>query len=274
MRPLLEEKVAIVTGSGRGIGKATAELFAAEGARVLVTDLDGERARETVSAIQAAGGTAQAMTGDVSAPDFPARLIHATRQAFGKLDILVNNAGFTWDGTLHKMSDTQWQTMIDVHLTAPFRIIRAAAPLLREVAKQEVAAHGAASTRKIVNISSTSGTRGNFGQANYAAAKAGIIGLTKTLAREWGRYNIQVNCVAFGLIDTRLTRNKERGETIRQGAAEIELGIPADLRAASVSLIPLGRPGTPHEAASAILFLASSLSDYVSGQVLEVAGGL
>ncbi len=242
MRPLLEEKVAIVTGSGRGIGKATAELLAAEGARVLVTDLDGERARETVSAIQAAGGTAQAMAGDVSAPDFPARLIHATQQAFGKLDILV--------------------------------IIRAAAPLLREAAKQEAAAHGAASTRKIVNISSTSGTRGNFGQSNYAAAKAGIIGLTKTLAREWGRYNIQVNCVAFGLIDTRLTRNKERGETIRQGAAEIELGIPADLRAASVSLIPLGRPGTPHEAASAILFLASSLSDYVSGQVLEVAGGL
>ena len=274
MRPLLEEKVAIVTGSGRGIGKATAELLAAEGARVLVTDLDGERARETVFAIQAAGGTAQAMAGDVSAPDFPARLIHATQQAFGKLDILVNNAGFTWDGTLHKMSDTQWQTMIDVHLTAPFRIIRAAAPLLREAAKQETAAHGAASTRKIVNISSTSGTRGNFGQSNYAAAKAGIIGLTKTLAREWGRYNIQVNCVAFGLIDTRLTRNKEGGETIRQGAAEIELGIPADLRAASVSLIPLGRPGTPHEAASAILFLASSLSDYVSGQVLEVAGGL
>jgi 3-oxoacyl-[acyl-carrier protein] reductase len=274
MRPLLEEKVAIVTGSGRGIGKATAELFAAEGARVLVTDLDGERARETVSAIQAAGGTAQAMAGDVSAPDFPAKLIHATQQAFGKLDILVNNAGFTWDGTLHKMSDTQWQTMIDVHLTAPFRIIRAAAPLLREAAKQEAAAYGAASMRKIVNISSTSGTRGNFGQSNYAAAKAGIIGLTKTLAREWGRYNIQVNCVAFGLIDTRLTRNKERGETIRQGAAEIELGIPADLRAASVSLIPLGRPGTPHEAASAILFLASSLSDYVSGQVLEVAGGL
>ncbi len=274
MRPLLEENVAIVTGSGRGIGKATAELFAAEGARVLVTDLDAERARETVFAIQAAGGTAQAMAGDVSAPDFPARLIHATQQAFGKLDILVNNAGFTWDGTLHKMSDTQWQTMIDVHLTAPFRIIRAAAPLLREAAKQEAAAHGAASTRKIVNISSTSGTRGNFGQSNYAAAKAGIIGLTKTLAREWGRYNIQVNCVAFGLIDTRLTRNKERGETIRQGSAEIELGIPADLRAASVSLIPLGRPGTPHEAASAILFLASSLSDYVSGQVLEVAGGL
>src|SRR5205823_9592496 len=193
--------------------------------------------------------------------------IHATQQAFGKLDILVNNAGFTWDGTLHKMSDTQWQTMIDVHLTAPFRIIRAAAPLLREAAKQEAAAHGAASTRKIVNISSTSGTRGNFGQSNYAAAKAGIIGLTKTLAREWGRYNVQVNCVAFGLIDTRLTRSKETGETFRQGGAQIELGIHHDMRAASVSLIPMGRPGTPHEAAGAILFLASPLSDYVSGQV-------
>jgi 3-oxoacyl-[acyl-carrier protein] reductase len=171
------------------------------------------------------------------------------------------------------MTDEQWQAMLDVHLTAPFRIIRAAAPLLRESAKREIAEQGAARPRKIVNVSSTSGTRGNFGQANYAAAKAGIVGLTKALAREWGPFNIQVNCVAFGLIDTRLTRVKESGEKIRRGVQSIDLGIPAAMRDASLKLIPMGRPGTSEEAAGAILFLASPLSNYVSGQVLEVTGG-
>ena len=191
-----------------------------------------------------------------------------------RLDILVNNAGFTWDGTLHKMTDPQWQMIIDTHLTAPFRIVRAAAPLLRSTAKREMSERGTASARKIINISSISGTRGNFGQSNYAAAKAGIVGLTKTLAREWGPFNIQVNCVAFGFIDTRLTRPKETGESIRRGSTEIELGIPTTLREASLNLIPMGRPGTSREAAGALLFLASPLSDYVSGQVLEVTGGL
>src|SRR5262249_15017328 len=161
--------------------------------------------------------------------------------------ILVNNAGFTWDGTIHKMTDAQWQTIIDVHLTAPFRIIRAAAPLLREAAKREIEERGAASPRKVVNVSSISGTRGNFGQANYAAAKAGIVGLTKSLAREWGRYNIQVNCAAFGFIDTRLTRQKEGGETIERRGAQIGLGIPAGLREVSLNQIPMGRVGTVHE---------------------------
>lgn len=269
----LEGRIAIVTGSGRGIGRATAQLLAAEGARVLVTDLDAGPAAETSSAIQAAGGVAHTFVGDVTTLDFPRQLMETTARVFGGLDILVNNAGFTWDGTLHKMSDEQWQTVVDVHLTAPFRIIRAAAPLLREAAKRESAERGVARARKIVNVSSTSATRGNFGQANYAAAKAGIIGLTRTLAREWGPFNIQVNCVAFGLIDTRLTQSKETGEKIRRGEREIELGIPGLMRDAVTKLIPLGRPGTPQEAAGAILFLASSLSDYVSGQVLEVTGG-
>jgi 3-oxoacyl-[acyl-carrier protein] reductase len=200
--------------------------------------------------------------------------MEATLRLFGGLDILVNNAGFTWDGTLHKMTDEQWQAIINVHLSAPFRIIRAAAPYLRETAKREIAEKGAAAARKIVNISSTSGTRGNFGQANYAAAKAGIIGLTKTLAREWGAFNIQVNCVAFGFIDTRLTQSKAAGERVVRGEAEIALGIPSEIRDKAFAQIPLGRPGTPREAAGAILFLASPLSDYVSGQVLEVAGGM
>jgi len=270
----LDGRTAIVTGAGRGIGRAAAQLLAAAGARVLVSDVDPEPAAETVSNIVTAGGTAQALAGDVTHPDFPRRLVETVEQVFGGPDILVNNAGFTWDGTLHKMTDEQWQAMIDVHLTAPFRVIRAATPLMREAAKREIVERGAARPRKIVNVSSTSATRGNFGQANYAAAKAGIIGLTRSLAREWGPFNIQVNCVAFGLIDTRLTRRKESGERIHRGEGEIELGIPTPIREAAINLIPMGRPGTPQEAASAILFMASPLSDYVSGQVLEVTGGL
>jgi len=269
----LDGKTAVVTGAGRGIGRATAQLLAAEGARLMVTDLDEEPLALTASTIRSAGGAAHVLVGDVTAPGFPSQLLDATLKQFGGLDILVNNAGFTWDGTIHKMTDEQWQSMLNVHLTAPFQIIRAAAPYLRETAKREIAERGAAVPRKIVNVSSTSGTRGNFGQANYAAAKAGIIGLTKSLAREWGAFNIQVNCVAFGFIDTRLTQNKEAGERVQRGETGVALGIPAAMRDAAFKLIPLGRPGTPREAAGAILFLASPLSDYVSGQVLEVTGG-
>lgn len=270
----LEGKAAVVTGAGRGIGRATAEILAAQGASVLVADIDEGPASETVAALRAAGGRAHGLVRDVSAAAFPSELIETTLRVFGRLDILVNNAGFTWDGTIHKMTDEQWQTILDVHLSAPFRIIRAAAPYLRETAKREIAERGTAAARKIVNISSTSGTRGNFGQANYAAAKAGIIGLTKTLAREWGALNIQVNCAAFGFIDTRLTQAKEAGERVLHGDAEVALGIPSPLRDKAFDLIPLGRPGTPREAARAVFFLASPLSDYVSGQVLEVAGGM
>jgi 3-oxoacyl-[acyl-carrier protein] reductase len=270
----IDDTVAVVTGSGRGIGRATAQLLASQGARVVVSDLDASFAQEAAEAIRATGGTTHVMSGDVSAPNFPTQLIRTALEIFGGLDILVNNAGFTWDGTLHKMSDEQWQTILEVHLSAPFRIIRAAAPYLRDTAKREMAERGSAKARKIINVSSTSATRGNFGQANYAAAKAGVIGLTKALAREWGPLNIQVNCVAFGLIDTRLTAGKETGEKIRRGDKEIDLGIPADMRASALKLIPMGRPGTPQEAAGAVLFLASPLSNYVSGQVLEVAGGL
>ena len=188
--------------------------------------------------------------------------------------MIVNNAGYTWDGTAHKMSDEQWQAMLDVHLTAPFRIIRAASNYLRETAKREKEETGRAQSRKIVNVSSTTGTRGNAGQANYAAGKAGVVGLTKTLAKEWGQFNIQVNAVAFGFIETRLTQAKEAGGRVTREAADISLGIPQANREVAFKLIPAGRGGTPEEAAGAVLFFASPLSDYVSGQVLEVTGGL
>lgn len=274
MARMLETKIAIVTGSGRGIGRATAQRLAAEGARVLVTDLDPAPLEETIALIEVAGGTAQAIAGDVAAPEFPERLVEAVLEAYGGLDILVNNAGFTWDGTLHKMTDEQWQAMIDVHLTGPFRILRAAAPLLREAAKREIIEEGQAKPRKIVNVSSTSATRGNFGQANYAAAKAGLIGLTKTLAREWGPLNIQVNCVAFGLIDTRLTQAKESAAKTQWRQREVQLGIPSAIRDAAIQQIPMRRPGTAQEAAGVIFFFCSPLTDYVSGQVLEATGGL
>jgi 3-oxoacyl-[acyl-carrier protein] reductase len=269
----MEGKVAIITGAGRGIGRAAGLRLAGEGVAVLVNDLEESAAQETAAAVRSAGGRAEAVAGDVTAPSLPEALVRQALQAWGGLDILVNNAGYTWDGTLHKMTDTQWQAMLDVHLTAPFRLLRAAAPFLRETAKREIAEGGRARPRKIVNISSTSGTRGNFGQANYAAAKAGVMGLTRTLAREWAAFNIQVNAVAFGLIETRLTAPQEMGGTFQLEGQEIALGIPSGVREEAVRRIPAGRPGTPEEAAGAILFFASPLSDYVSGQVLEVAGG-
>jgi 3-oxoacyl-[acyl-carrier protein] reductase len=271
---LLEGKVAIITGAARGIGRACAELFGAHGARVVLSDIDEEPARAAADALKAAGGDALAVAGDVTAADFGPALVGAALDTYGRLDVIVNNAGYTWDGTAHKMSDEQWQAMLDVHLTAPFRIIRAASQYLRETAKREREETGRAQARKIVNVSSTSGTRGNAGQANYAAGKAGVVGLTKTLAKEWGQFNIQVNAVAFGFIETRLTQAKEAGGRVHRESADIALGIPQANREVAFKLIPMGRGGTPEEAASAVLFFASPLSDYVSGQVLEVTGGL
>ena len=268
---LLAGKVAIITGSGRGIGRAAAELFAREGARVVVNDMDEAPAREAAEALRGLGGEAAVCAGSVTEAGFPERLIQTALAAFGRLDIIVNNAGFTWDAVIHKMTDEQWDAILDLHLKAPFRIIRAAAPSLRETAKAEAAATGRAACRKIINVSSTSGVAGNAGQANYSAAKMGVVGLTKTLAKEWGQFNITVNAVAYGFIDTRLTQDKEKGVTARPG---VVVGIPKAARDASISHIPLGRPGTPQDAAGPVLFLASPLSDYVSGAVILVTGGV
>jgi len=274
MSQLLEGKVAIITGSGRGIGRAAAELFARHGARVVVSDIDPSPAEETVASILGGDGEAISVPGDVTDAAFPDTLVNAAIQQFGGLDIIVNNAGYTWDAVIHKMTDQQWEAILAVHLTAPFRIIRAASTYLRSTAKIEKETIGRARARKIVNVSSTSGTRGNAGQANYASAKAGVVGMAKTLAKEWGQFNIQVNAVAFGRIDTRLTQAKEKGETINREDAEIAIGIPEERLQRTTPMIPMGRPGTPEEAAGAIFFFASPFSDYVSGQVIEVAGGL
>jgi 3-oxoacyl-[acyl-carrier protein] reductase len=271
---LLQNKVAIITGSGRGIGAAAARLFAAHGAQVVVSDIDSVPAHETVAAIRSAGGAALAVSADVTDAGGVEELIGQTVNTYGGIDILVNNAGYTWDGMLHKMGDEQWEAMLAIHLTAPFKIIRAAVPYMREAAKKEKEQKGTASARKIINISSTTGTRGNVGQANYAAGKAGIIGLTKTLSKEWGAFNIQVNAVAFGFIDTRLTQADETGDFTERDGQKIKLGIPDTLRQMAFMMIPAGRPGTVDEAAGPLLFFASELSNYVSGQVLEVAGGL
>lgn len=270
---LLQDKVCIITGSGRGIGAAAALKFAEHGAKVVVTDIDPDPANETAEQIKAAGGQALVIPADVTKDGDIEELIGQTVNTFGGIDVLVNNAGYTWDGVLHKMSDDQWDAIIAIHLTAPFKLIRATVPYMREVAKQEIKANGVAKARKIINISSTSGTRGNAGQANYSAGKAGIIGLTKTLAREWGAFNIQTNVVAFGYIDTRLTAAKDGGETIERDGQEIDLGIPDQLRQMAKMIIPMGRSGTTEEAAGPLVFFASDLSNYVSGQVLEITGG-
>jgi 3-oxoacyl-[acyl-carrier protein] reductase len=269
---LLVGKSAIVTGSGRGIGKAVAALFADHGASVVINDIDKDVADATAKEITEAGGRAVVCAGSVTDVEFPDRVVKTAAASFGGLDIIVNNAGYTWDSVIQNMSDEQWYAMIDVHLTAPFRIIRAATPYMREVAKKEIA-EGRRVQRKIINVSSTSGVAGNAGQVNYSAGKMGIVGVTKTMAKEWGRFNINVNAVAYGFIETRLTQAKERHETIEREGKEVELGIPDAMRQMAVNFIPLGRSGTPEDAAGPVLFLASPLSDYVSGAVVLVTGG-
>ncbi|KAJ9508228.1 hypothetical protein QJQ45_021596 [Haematococcus lacustris] len=326
---MLEGKTAIITGAGKGIGEAAALEMAAHGAAVVVCDLDGPAASSVVQRIQAAGGRAVAVQADVTSEDAPARIVEAAVKAFGGLDILVNNAGFTWDGVIQKMTPTQWEMMLKVHCTAPFRLIQAATPYMRDAGrccpgrhtphapftwstpcsypqaetdvaisrlkqrvvglgangitdqmavggKAEAAGGGSPKPRSIVNISSTTGTHGNAGQANYATAKAGIIGLTKSVAKEWGPFGVRCNALAFGLIDTRLTRPKEGGEAIEVDGQKVALGIPgADSYWKSVmSQVPLRRAGSAEEAAGAIMMLVCPWAAYVTGQVRILLGCL
>ena len=269
----LQGKVAIVSGSGRGIGRAIAMKLASEGAQVVVNDLDAGTADEVIAAIRAAGGQAIACIGNITSDGFAERFVATAVEQLGGLDIIVNNAGYTWDNVIQKMDDTQWAAILDVHLTAPFRILRAASGFIRESARAE-AAQGREVFRKVVNISSTSGVYGNAGQANYAAAKAGVNGLTRALAKEWGRYKVNVNSVAFGLIKTRLTESSaDEDLSIDIDGQQIKVGVnPHSLKSAE-STIPLGRAGTPDEAAGAVYLFCSPESNYISGQTLVCAGG-
>ena len=266
---VLDDKVAIVTGSARGIGRATAELLCEHGARVVVNDLDGDVAEQTASEID---GETVVYAGDLTKPGAPDALVRTAIDTWGRLDIIVNNAGYTIDAPIHKLSDDAFQRMLDIHTVVPFRVIRAAAPHMREPAKRE-RDEGREVFRKIVNVSSISGTMGNAGQANYAAGKAAVVGLTKTLAKEWGHFKINVNAVAFGWIETRLTASKDDANTIEIDGQRVQLGIPDQMRAMKSMLIPLGRSGTPEEAAGGVFFLCSPWSNFVHGQVLNITGG-
>jgi 3-oxoacyl-[acyl-carrier protein] reductase len=266
---VLDDKVAIVTGSARGIGKATAELLSEHGAKVVVNDLDGDVAKETADGL---GGEAAVYAGDLTAEGSPEALVQTALDSWGRIDIVVNNAGYTLDAPIHKMTDDWFQKMLDIHLVVPFRVIRAAAPHLREPAKVE-RDEGREVFRKIVNVSSISGTMGNAGQANYSAGKAGVVGLTKTLAKEWGQFKVNVNAVAFGYIETRLTASKDESNVAEIRGEKVQLGIPDQMRGMAPMLIPLGRAGTPQEAAGGVFFLCSPWSNFVHGQVLNITGG-
>jgi|SRR5690554_108482 len=273
MTQKLTGKVALITGSGRGIGREIALKLASEGARVVVNDLDHEPAQQTVEEIRASGGEAVACTGSVTETEFADRFVKTALDSFGGIDIIVNNAGYTWDNVVQKMSDEQWEAILAVHLTAPFRILRAASEFIREAAKKEIAA-GTPVHRKVVNISSTAGVYGNAGQINYAAAKAGVNGMTKAMAKEWGRYNVNVNSVAFGLIMTRLTESPADADaSIDIEGKKIKVGVRPEILQMAEKTIPLGRGGKPEEAAGAVYMLCIPESDYVSGQVLVCAGG-
>jgi 3-oxoacyl-[acyl-carrier protein] reductase len=267
---VLDDKVAIVTGSARGIGRATAELLIEHGAKVVINDLDGDVAEQAASEIQ---GETVVYAGDLTKGDAPDKLVQTAIDAWGKIDIIVNNAGYTLDAPVHKLSDDWWERMLAIHVTVPFKVIRAAAPHLREPAKKE-REEGREVFRKIVNVSSTSGTFGNAGQANYSAGKSGVVGLTKTVAKEWGQFKVNVNAVAFGFIDTRLTQAKVDDNQMEIDGEKVQLGIPEQMRGMASMMIPLGRPASPAEAAGGVFFLCSPWSNYVHGQVLNITGGM
>jgi len=271
----LAGQVAIVTGAGRGVGRATAIKLANDGARVVVNDLDPNVAEETVSLIQQAGQEAMAVIGSVTDPDFPKQLIHSALDTYGGIDIIVNNAGYIWNGAMHNHSDEQFQAMLDVHLSAPFRILREFSNWLRPQANKEIETDGQARWRKVVNISSVSGTTGSATQIAYSAAKAGVLGLTKTLAKEWGRYNVTVNCVAFGPIDTRLTQPySDVPPTIEVAGREFKVGLSEGQINGITTTSPLGRTGKPEDAAGAVYLFCIPESNFVTGEVLTCSGGL
>eukprot|EP00963_Diacronema_lutheri_P005530 scaffold431_cov334-Pavlova_lutheri.AAC.45 len=272
---MLQGQVALITGAGNGIGAATAALFAQHGAKVVLADVDRDKCEQMERKIRGMGGESKPFVGDLMEEGVPKKLVEFAVETYGGIDILVNNAGFTWDAVLHKTTKEQWETMMHIHCTVPFLLVQAAEPYMRGAAKLEIEGTGKAKSRCILNVSSTSGTHGNPGQANYSTAKMGVVGLTKTIAKEWGPFNVRCNALVFGLIGTRLVGAKSDGNKIQVQGKDIQLGIPgAGLeKLAAAMKIPLGRAGTPEEAAGAMLLMASPYASYISGQALEVTGG-
>lgn len=269
----LEGKTAIVTGAGRGIGRAIARRLISAGASVMLCDLDEKMLLESQADLGEATRVSH-LQGDLTDPLVPGELVEATLGAFGSIDIVVNNAGYSWDNVIQKTTDEQFQAMLEIHLVTPFRLLRAASTYIREAAKREMAS-GQRTMRKVVNITSISGTDGNPGQIGYSAGKAGVIGLTKTLAKEWGRFNVNVNAVGFGLIETRMTQALgAEMASLEMHGHQIKLGVQQSMLDSVKNACPLGRLGTPEEAAGAVLFFCSPLSDYVTGEVLICGGGL
>ncbi|HZQ25635.1 MAG TPA: SDR family oxidoreductase [Terriglobales bacterium] len=269
----LEGKTALVSGAGRGIGRAIATKLKACGASVMINDLDESAVRETKCQLDCGGERVDYLAGDLTDPSFPEKLVKATIEKFGSVDIIVNNAGYSWDNVIQKTTDEQFQAMLDIHLVVPFRLLRAASGFIRDAAKKEAAA-GVRIMRKVVNITSIAGTEGNAGQAGYSSGKAGVLGLTRTMAKEWGRYNVNVNAVGFGLIETRLVQPlTAEGANIQMHGHQIRIGVQQSMLDSVKQACPLGRLGTPEEAASAVLFFCSPLSDYVTGEVLICGGG-
>lgn len=271
----LEDKTALVSGSGRGIGRAIALKLASEGASLVINDLEEDAANDTIADVEALGAKAVACIGDVTADDFADRFTQTAIDSFGGIDIIVNNAGYTWDNVVQKMTDEQWDAIMDVHTRAPFRICRAASDFIRDTAKREAEA-GEVSCRKVVNISSISGIYGNAGQINYAAAKSALVGMTKTLAKEWGRYNVTVNCVAFGLIETRMTKALGEGDSdlIEVAGREVKAGMQPEMIDTIKRMTPLGRAGSTEDAANSVYLMCCPESDFITGQVLVASGGL
>ena len=267
-------KVALVTGAGRGVGQATAMRLAREGVRLVVNDLDAAELERTLKMVASIEGQATGFAGDVCDPPTADDLIQVCLSTYNQIDIIVNNAGYIWNGAMHNHTDEQWDAMLEIHATAPFRILRAFSEWLRPTAKAEISSSGRASNRKVVNVSSVSGTAGSATQVAYSTGKAAVIGLTKTLAKEWGRYNVTVNAVAFGHIETRLTQPYDQ----EPPASEVmgrkhKVGLAAEQIKAMGHSVPLGRPGTVEEAAGAIYLLCTPDADYITGEVLTCSGG-
>jgi 3-oxoacyl-[acyl-carrier protein] reductase len=267
----LDGRVALVTGAGQGIGRAIVLKLISEGSRVLANDLDAASLQRLSADVARFGGACETFPGDVTAEDFGDRAVAACLERFGDLHILINNAGYIWNSRIGNHTDEQWYAMLDVHATGPFRLLRAAGHHFRTMTKEGRTAQA----RKVVNVSSVSGLFGEATQFSYAAAKSALVGMTRSLAKDWGRYNVTVNCVAFGFIETRLTQTfASEVPEIEIGERKLKVGLDAAQVEAMKRLIPLGRAGTPKEAAGAVLLFCLPESDYISGEVVVAAGGL